>query len=67
MSTPERPRDPWLILDLVAIAAGVASVCLLVDRALIVGAGRHLVTRIESWLDDLESSRPRPDNGGTSA
>ena len=54
-----------LWLDVLTLGVGVACIALMVDRAVLAAAGRHLVTSVEGWLDRLDpaAGKPTPESG----
>lgn len=60
MTAPEPAGKASFWYTTTVLAAAAFSLALIVDQALIVAAGRHLVGRIDAWLANLQ---PEPAKG----
>jgi hypothetical protein len=60
VTAPEPSGKTGFWYTTTVLAAAAFSLALIVDQALIVAAGRHLVGRIDTWLAGLQPEPARP-------
>lgn len=60
MTAPEPAGKASFWYTTTVLAAAAFSLALIVDQALIVAAGRHLVGRIDAWLASLQPEPAQP-------